>query len=143
MYTVQKAIEVSCAHRLEGHVKCSRLHGHNYLIVATVKGTTLDEAGMLIDFGDLKTLLREVHDEIDHKYIVSQENIRSICPYYDAAVADAREDEIVVLSIPTSTAENIAKWVLSYLDRRLPAFVKVSHVEVHETMSSVAQAWRE
>jgi len=57
----------AAAHRLKGSGgKCESLHGHNFRVILEVAGAELDEAGMLIDFGELKKLLRTVLGELDH-----------------------------------------------------------------------------
>ena len=38
--------------------KCENVHGHNYKVQVTLRGETLDHAGMLVDFVELKRLLR-------------------------------------------------------------------------------------
>lgn len=63
-------MKISAAHRLPKHPgKCRNLHGHNYRIIASATGT-LNDQGMVIDFGDLEALMREViHKPCDHRYL--------------------------------------------------------------------------
>lgn len=57
----------AAAHRLMGSGgKCESLHGHNFRVTLEVTGVELDDSGMLIDFGDLKKILRAVLSELDH-----------------------------------------------------------------------------
>jgi len=57
----------AAAHRLVGSGgKCESLHGHNFRVTLEVIGDRLDETGMLMDFGDLKKILRAVLAELDH-----------------------------------------------------------------------------
>jgi 6-pyruvoyltetrahydropterin/6-carboxytetrahydropterin synthase len=49
--------------------KCENLHGHNWNIEVYVIGETLDEAGVLMDFGIIKAHLAAVMDTLDHKYL--------------------------------------------------------------------------
>ena len=49
--------------------KCENPHGHNYRVLVTLTGAELDEAGLLLDFKLLKTLLRPVVDYLDHQMI--------------------------------------------------------------------------
>ena len=57
----------SAAHRLTGSGgKCESLHGHNFRVTLEVGGDVLDGNGMLIDFGELKSTLKEVLAELDH-----------------------------------------------------------------------------
>jgi len=46
----------SSAHQLRGYKgKCENLHGHNYKIEIFARGSELNNIGLLIDFGDLKS----------------------------------------------------------------------------------------
>ncbi len=50
--------------------KCENLHGHNWHVEVCVKGDSLNQAGVLADFGDIKKAVRSVVDgELDHKYL--------------------------------------------------------------------------
>lgn len=85
MYYLKKTIEVSGAHRLTlpYDSKCTRLHGHNWLITVHCKTRELNSEGMVIDFSEVKRLIR---DTLDHRCL---NDIFSFNP----------------------TAENIARWV--------------------------------
>ncbi len=50
--------------------KCENLHGHNWKIEVCVTGNTLNSAGVLADFGDIKKAVRQVvEEELDHKFL--------------------------------------------------------------------------
>ena len=68
MYYIEKTIEISAAHRLELNYesKCTRIHGHNWIITVYCKSASLDENGMVTDFSHIK---RTVKDTFDHKYL--------------------------------------------------------------------------
>jgi 6-pyruvoyltetrahydropterin/6-carboxytetrahydropterin synthase len=60
----------AAAHRLESyHGKCEALHGHNFKVEALFEGETLGSEGMLIDFAVLKSHLRGILSDLDHKYV--------------------------------------------------------------------------
>jgi 6-pyruvoyltetrahydropterin/6-carboxytetrahydropterin synthase len=116
MYRVRVESEFSAAHRLTHYRgKCERLHGHNYKVRAWARGEALGEAGMLLDFGELKSALREVIGALDH--------------------ADLNE-------IPAfrgdPSAERIAEYVFKGLSSRLPD-APLEAVEVFETDTSMAR----
>jgi 6-pyruvoyltetrahydropterin/6-carboxytetrahydropterin synthase len=66
--SVTKVFTMDCAHRLRDYDgKCANLHGHTYRLEITVTGP-VDDRGMIVDFGDLKTLVdRLVISRIDHR----------------------------------------------------------------------------
>ncbi len=51
------------------HGKCENVHGHNYRVRVTVEGPELDQTGLLLDFAELKRLVRAVKDRLDHQFL--------------------------------------------------------------------------
>ena len=67
MYELSVERTFAAAHHLMGYDgPCARLHGHNYRVQIGVAGSKLDEHGMLMDFGQLKSVCDEVIGELDH-----------------------------------------------------------------------------
>ncbi len=111
MFTVRAESSFSAAHFLAHyHGKCENLHGHNYRVRVTARGSSLDEGGMLIDFGILKKTLRAATGELDHTNLNDH-----------PAFADG-----------SPSAENIAKFVYEKMRAGLPR-ADISLVEVFET----------
>ena len=70
MYELKVEGAVEAAHQIPNYPgKCARLHGHNWVVEATVKGTELDELGMLVDFKAVKKELGTVLDAFDHRFL--------------------------------------------------------------------------
>jgi 6-pyruvoyltetrahydropterin/6-carboxytetrahydropterin synthase len=71
MLTITRRFTFDAAHCLERHKgKCSRYHGHTYILEVTVCGSILcsdtwDDQGFFIDLGDLK---RVVCSELDSRW---------------------------------------------------------------------------
>lgn len=69
--TVAKTFTMESAHHLPNYAgKCANLHGHSYRLEVAVSGNArgLDESGILVDFGLLKSIVkRRVVDVYDHK----------------------------------------------------------------------------
>ena len=71
---------VDCAHFLPDHPKCGILHGHTYKIEISIQGET--RQGMLMDFADLKRLVRGLLAEYDHHNwndFLSYPSVENIC----------------------------------------------------------------
>lgn len=85
MYYVSKRIEVSGAHRLElpYESKCTRTHGHNWVITIHCRALRLNPQGMVVDFTSIK---EKIHGYLDHG------DFNELLPF-------------------NPTAENIARWV--------------------------------
>jgi len=132
MLTVRKSCRFHAAHILTGHAgACRNLHGHTYRVTAEVAQAAGDTADMVIDFHDLKALLREtVAAPFDHAFL------------YDDTCAAEREIagvlhkhgmKTAVLPCRT-TAENLARHLFGVLAER----VNVVAVTVWETDDSCA-----
>jgi 6-pyruvoyltetrahydropterin/6-carboxytetrahydropterin synthase len=116
MYHVRVEATFAAAHFLSRYKgKCERLHGHNYRVRLWAGGSTLDEGGMLVDFGDLKAALRNVLERLDHSLL---------------------NDEPVFEDNPS--AERIAEYVFKGI-RDILKDTPLSAVEVFETETSMAR----
>jgi 6-pyruvoyltetrahydropterin/6-carboxytetrahydropterin synthase len=68
MYTVSVQAHYDSAHFLRNYKgKCERLHGHRYVVEVAVRTPTLNQAGIAIDFVELKKHLRALAEELDHR----------------------------------------------------------------------------
>lgn len=68
MYILTVEDYISAAHQLKGYKgKCENIHGHNWKVEISVYGQKLNNIGILIDFHDLKDMLKEVLQHFDHK----------------------------------------------------------------------------
>jgi 6-pyruvoyltetrahydropterin/6-carboxytetrahydropterin synthase len=114
MFTA-KAIEgFSAAHRLRGYQgDCERLHGHNYRVEVAVESPQLDDAGIVMDFRDLKQILKKVLAGLDHQYLNDLEPFTSINP----------------------SAENIAKYIFHAVAGSMKAAILLKEVTVWENDS--------
>ena len=57
--TIMRRIRFCAGHRLSGHEgKCAYFHGHNYLAEFHVVGSQPDAVGRVIDFAQLKEVLK-------------------------------------------------------------------------------------
>ena len=118
MYELKIITSFSAAHRLENfYGKCEALHGHNWKVEVFLQGDKLDEAGLLQDFGAVKTRTRELLEEVDHKYL----------------------NELPAFSQQNPSSENLAFFIFQRLSGVLNRDgVKVSRVSVWESDTSCA-----
>lgn len=116
MYTIKVTSHFSSAHNLREYKgACEALHGHNWKVRLAVSGDQLGPSGMLMDFKDLKSALRQVLKELDHAYL--------------------NELEFFVQNNPTS--ENLARYIFDKVSELLKDVV-VEEVAVWETENSMA-----
>lgn len=67
---VTKIFEFCYGHRLPEHPgKCKQFHGHNAVLEVSVSGRVDPKTGMVIDFGDMKSMVANLIKTLDHKYL--------------------------------------------------------------------------
>jgi 6-pyruvoyltetrahydropterin/6-carboxytetrahydropterin synthase len=117
MFELKIMTHFAAAHQLTMvSQKCENLHGHNWRIEVCVQGETLDEGGILIDFGVIKKHVAEIMQTLDHKFLNELD-----C--FDGA--------------PSS--ENIAVYIAKRLQEKIePAGVTVSRVTAWESDNAAA-----
>ena len=71
---------IDSAHYLPEHPKCGRLHGHTYKVELIIEGDS--KADMIMDFADLKTILREILSPYDHRSLndfLEYPSVENVC----------------------------------------------------------------
>lgn len=140
----RKGIRFSSAHITPEHKKCGRLHGHTYAIHLRLRGEQ-DEWGIVLDFGIITDVLREIGDEIDHLVLVPTRSNH----YSDLEVTDEEvkfrvtdpytgepkrfsfpRQDCAMLDIPSTTAEDLCKYVYREFMERTPFKTSTHYVEV-------------
>lgn len=123
MYKITVKSHFSAAHRLRGYQgKCENLHGHNWMVKATVAAIDLNKIGIVIDFHDLKEMLSKAVESLDHKYLNELHYFKKINP----------------------TSENIAKFIYDKLNSKFKnRDVKLISVDIGETGTSYATYQKE
>ena len=76
---ITKHFDFEAAHALHGYDgKCKNIHGHSYQLYVTIIGTPIEEKdhpkkGMVLDFGDLKRIVKqEIIDVYDHSIVLDK-----------------------------------------------------------------------
>jgi len=140
-------IRFSSCHFIPRHEKCSRLHGHGYIVRLRLEGD-VGEEGMIMDFVVLKKKLKEMVDEFDHHVLLpgrskdakienDGESVQVICcgkRYVFPSV------DVVILDIPTTTAEEMARLMTERMARevKIPNNVRSISVGLDEERGQTA-----
>lgn len=113
MFEVTVERDFASAHALRNYKgACENVHGHNWKVQAVIAGETLDEAGMLIDFLDVKRMLDAIVARLDHKFL----------------------NEVPPFDVINPSAENLAEHFFERLEEGLSSLaVRVKEVKVWET----------
>ena len=119
--TVVKEFTFDAAHYLPNHPgKCKNTHGHTYRLQVGYKGDINPDTGMVIDFSDIKKLVKEeIVDKLDHQFL------------NQLSSTDGFPSHL-------STAENMVIWIVNKL---IYTPGKLCFVRLYETPTSYAE-WR-
>lgn len=122
MYKVTVYDYFSSAHQLNGYNgKCENIHGHNWKVELELIGEKLDDVGMLVDFTDVKSLLKNTLAELDHKMLNDLEPFKDFNP----------------------SSELIAKYLYNKFKLGLPSGVQMHAVHIWESERSKATYFEE
>ena len=70
MFEVSVEETFAAGHALRNYKgKCENVHGHNYRVRITIGGEQLDSAGLLVDFVELKKVMRAIIERLDHVFL--------------------------------------------------------------------------
>jgi len=100
--------------------KCENPHGHNYKVRVTLTGKELDKAGLLLDFKDLREVMKHVIERLDHQMI----------------------NDVAPFTVLNPSAENLAKYFYDESNSRLQQAtngrVHIKSVMIFETETTTA-----
>ncbi len=78
MFELKVITRFAAAHQLKMVAEqCENLHGHNWKIEVCVTGDSLNSAGVLIDFGELKEHIAVIIDSLDHTFLNELESFKN------------------------------------------------------------------
>ena len=133
-----------------GH-RCETLHGHNYRTRVVVEGGLEPEAHYVVDFSELKRLMKQLTDEIDHKVLLPLENPKlRIREEGDSVTVAVQEKpryvfpriDCALLPIPNTTVEMLAQYLAGRVRRELASSggveLQAIEVEVEENFGQSA-----
>lgn len=121
MYEITKTFEISAMHSLDlpYESKCSRNHGHNYLVTVYCASEDLNSKGMVVDFAVIE---EKILDALDHRNLNDVEGLGFIYTPGDGSCIKYPKN---------TTAERIAYWIYEQID-------KCYRVDVQESEGNVA-----
>ena len=115
MFEVTVEQTFAAAHALRNYKGgCENVHGHNFKVQVVLAGERLDDAGLLVDFIDVKNLMGQILARLDHQ------NLNETPPF----------------DVKNPSAENIAEYICTEMTGGLvntPVPVRIREVKVWET----------
>jgi len=139
MYEITVEVKFDMAHRLLHYSgKCHHIHGHSYVATVGVESEELVEAGFVLDFANLKKVVKEIVDRHwDHSILLhSDDPLLMVLANSGHSYAQRFEGK-------NPTAENMAWWLFYAVQARLEAdykvgYARVAYVTIQETETSHA-----
>ena len=138
---ITKQFSFETGHALYGYDgKCKNVHGHSYKLNVTVIGTPITDAnnvkfGMVIDFGDLKKIVKsEIVDKFDHATVFNKNT-----PHIELAKELESRDHSVILVDYQPTSENMVIDFAEKIQKNLPEHIQLHSLKLQETDSSFAE----
>lgn len=145
MIRITKEFNLEMAHALYGYDGlCKNIHGHTYYLYVTVKGkpeanSSSPKYGMVMDFGDLKKIVRSaIIDQLDHALVVNGNS-----PHKEIKNIDLPGFDKVVLVNYQPTCENLLIDFAERLKGLLPKNIKLFSLKLCETVTSSAEWFAE
>ena len=141
MIRITKIFSFETAHVLYGYDgKCKNVHGHSYKLFVTLKGVPIDDIhheknGMVMDFGDLKSIVNEeIVDVWDHAIMLN-----ALSPHQILGKDLEKQGHKVIYCDYQPTCENMLYDIAKKIKSRLPNHVQLVYLKLHETENSYGE----
>ena len=138
---ITKQFSFETGHALYGYDgKCRNVHGHSYKLSVTVIGSPIDDNshvkfGMVIDFSDLKKVVKEeIVDVFDHATVFNKNT-----PHVELAKELSDRDHNVLLVNYQPTSEMMVIDFAEKIKNRLPQNIQLHSLKLQETATSYAE----
>ena len=138
---ITKLFAFETGHALYGYDgKCKNVHGHSYKLSVTVIGQPIADTnnvkyGMVIDFGDLKKIVKEdIVDVFDHATVFNKNT-----PHVELAKELEDRGHNVLLVDYQPTSEMMVVDFAEKIKKRLPNSIKLHSLRLQETATSYAE----
>ncbi|MCA0933028.1 6-carboxytetrahydropterin synthase [Lutimonas saemankumensis] len=138
---ITKHFDFESAHALYGYDgKCKNIHGHSYHLYVTVIGSPIEDSshtknGMVMDFGDLKSIVKkEIVTKFDHAVVLNSNS-----PHKELANTISDHSHKVVLVPYQPTSENMLIDFAERIQIQLPQNVLLHSLKLYETANSYAE----
>ncbi|NOY50039.1 MAG: 6-carboxytetrahydropterin synthase [Chlorobi bacterium] len=137
---ITKEFKFEMAHALPGYDGlCKNIHGHSYELLVSVGGIPIADSsnpkyGMVMDFGDLKKIVREtIVDKFDHSLVLRND-------YPDDFIEKLKENyERIILLDYQPTSELMISDFAGRIKGKLPEGIDLKYVMLRETVTSYAE----
>jgi 6-pyruvoyltetrahydropterin/6-carboxytetrahydropterin synthase len=134
---LMEGLGFSAAHFVIGHKKCEHLHGHNWRVGVIVEGEP-DERGLVVDFLELKQVLRRLCESYDHRLLMPSKNpaVKRLSGGERVRLSiHGREfelpaEDLVWVPAVNTTVEELARVIADEVARSLSSHPNVERIKV-------------
>jgi 6-pyruvoyltetrahydropterin/6-carboxytetrahydropterin synthase len=138
---ITKQFSFETGHALYGYDgKCKNIHGHSYQLFVTVIGKPISNSehvkfGMVIDFSDLKKIIKEeIVNIFDHATVFNKNT-----PHVELAKVLSDRGHNVILVDYQPTSEMMVIDFAKKIKKRLPNTIQLHSLKLQETKTSFAE----
>jgi queuosine biosynthesis protein QueD len=154
---IQKQFKFEASHVLPKHKgKCSRLHGHSWVLYVAVQGDINPETGFVMDYAELKDAVQPIVDSMDHRHLGTWDKLK-----WELRNLEDKDDSRNwwVKNMPIDfypSSENLLVWIAGQIGSKLDCRIMDdivknksrfkyhwSRIELNETCTSKAILTRE
>ncbi len=142
---VTKEFSLETGHALYGYDGlCKNVHGHSYKLFVTVIGRPIDvskdvKLGMVIDFSDLKKIIKEeVIIPFDHATVLNYDS-----PHKELADEMVMKGNKIIKVSYQPTCEMLVSDFAEKIQKRLPNHLALHSLKLRETATAYAEWFAE
>ncbi len=141
---ITKDFRFEMAHALKGYDGlCKNIHGHTYELKVTVSGIPVSDEnspklGMVLDFGDLKKIVKEeIVNHYDHALVLYDKMPAGL-------LAELKQNfDRIILKPYNPTSELMLIDFVEIIKKWLPGNITLKHMLLRETTTSYAEWYAE
>lgn len=131
-------LRFASAHMIPCHQFCGGIHGHSYIVDVTVEGERSGEFGFVVDFKEVKNIMRQICSKLDHKVLIPLKNseieFKDLEDTVEFSIASKNyrlpPEDCCLLPLTSTSAEELAEYFANELYDSLKDKEGIDSVEV-------------
>ena len=139
---LRKTFRFEASHILPRHKgKCSRLHGHSWVLHVFVSGIIKQETGFVMDYAEISEVVKPLIEKLDHHHFGQWRAERIEGGFYDIMNYTKQYKSWGVIGMPIEfypSSENLLIWIAEQLST-----LKWSKLALEETCTSYCELTRD
>jgi len=136
----------SASHLLPGFSKCERLHGHNYIVKASID-YRISDSNNLIDFRIFNSIIHSIIEKLDHKILLPgnsqtihiqsvMENMNWLVRIKSKEYSFPQKDVFILEKVNQTTTENLAIYFHRQISQKMEKHIfEYSELQLRVTIA--------